>query len=169
MRRPQPPPAIDLAALLTSTESTAFSQQLLAAIATPDRYLPWDELRNRQPPPGLTTEEWWAALKIRRAAMRRFLPLRAKGGDYFSYALPDDVLRGIEMVDKQTSGRIGTPAPVLPDAPMRERYVINSLIEEAITSSQLEGAVTVVGDDFGAVMHVLPIAIELPERLERLC
>jgi Fic family protein len=244
MRRPQPPPAIDLAGLLASTGSAAFSQQLLAATATPDRYLPWDELRNRQPPPGLTTKEWWAALKIRRAAMRRFLPLGGKDGEYFSYALPDDVLRGIEVVDKQTSGRIGAPAPVLPDAPMRERYVINSLIEEAITSSQLEGAVTtrevakemlrsgrkprtrdermilnnydgmlrvrelrherltpavitefhriitegtledpadcgrlqlpgedrvVVGDDFGDVMHVPPAAIELPERLERLC
>lgn len=45
-------------------------------------------------------------------------------------------------MDKQTSGRIGVPAPVLPEAPTRERYVINSLIEEAITSSQLEGAAT---------------------------
>lgn len=45
-------------------------------------------------------------------------------------------------MDKQTSGRIGPPAPVLPEAPTRERYVINSLIEEAITSSQLEGAAT---------------------------
>lgn len=65
-----------------------------------------------------------------------------KDGLSFSYALPDDALRGIELVDKQTSGRIGAPAPVLPEAPTRERYVINSLIEEAITSSQLEGAAT---------------------------
>ena len=30
----------------------------------------------------------------------------------------------------------------MPEAPARERYVISSLIEEAITSSQLEGAMT---------------------------
>jgi Fic family protein len=142
MRKPQPPPTVDLAALLTGSERADFLQQLLKATITPDRYLPWDELRNRHPPEGLTTAEWWAVLKVRRASMRRFLPLLDKDGNPFSYALPDDVLRGIEVVDKQTSGRLGVPSPVLPEAPMRERYVINSLIEEAITSSQLEGAAT---------------------------
>ncbi|HEX3513832.1 MAG TPA: Fic family protein [Trebonia sp.] len=81
-------------------------------------------------------------LKIGRTAIQRKLPLLDKDGQNFSYALPDDALRGIELVDKQTSGRISAPAPVLPEAPTRERYVINSLIEEAITSSQLEGAAT---------------------------
>lgn len=81
-------------------------------------------------------------LKIGRTAIQRKLPLLDKDGRSFSYALPDDALRGIELVDKQASGRIGAPAPVLPEAPTRERYVINSLIEEAITSSQLEGAAT---------------------------
>lgn len=46
------------------------------------------------------------------------------------------------MVDKHASGRINVPAPVMPEAPTRERYVISSFIEEAITSSQLEGAST---------------------------
>jgi Fic family protein len=142
MKKPQPPPTTNLAELLADLGRADASQQLLAAISAPDRYLPWDELRNRQPPHGLTKEEWWAALKVRRLAMRRPLPLVDKEGQPFSYALPDDALRGIELVDKQTSGRIGAPAPVLPEAPTRERYVINSLIEEAITSSQLEGAAT---------------------------
>jgi Fic family protein len=142
MRKPQPPPLVDLAALLADPERSNFSRQLLEALTSPDRYLPWDELRNRRPPDGLTVKEWWAALKIRRAAMRRVLPLADKNGQPFTYALPDDALRGIEMVDKHASGRIGVPEPVLPEAPTRERYVINSLIEEAITSSQLEGAAT---------------------------
>lgn len=142
MRKPQPPPTVDLAAFLAGAERPNFSQQLLAALASPDRYLPWDELRNRRPPDGLTTEEWWAALKIRRTTMRRFLPLRDIDGQHFSYALPDDALRGIETVDKHASGRIRAPESVLPEAPTRERYMINSLIEEAITSSQLEGAAT---------------------------
>lgn len=144
MRKPQPPPTVDIAALLAGPRSGDFVQQMLSAtaLASADRYLPWDELRNRRPPDGLTHEEWWALLKIGRTAMQRKLPLLDKDGRKFSYALPDDALRGIELVDKQTSGRIGAPAPVLPEAPTRERYVINSLIEEAITSSQLEGAAT---------------------------
>jgi Fic family protein len=142
VKKPQPPPNIDLAAFLADLGRTDVSQRLLTAFSVPDRYLPWDELRNRQPPVGLTKEEWWAALKVRRLVMRRDLPLLDKDGNPFSYALPDDALRGIELVDKQASGRISAPAPVLPEAPTRERYVINSLIEEAITSSQLEGAAT---------------------------
>ncbi len=142
MRKPQPPPTIDLVALLAGPARAEFSQHMLAALAIPDRYLPWDELRNRRPPHGLTTEEWWAALKVGRTVMQRKLPLLGKDGRQFSYALPDDALRGIEMVDKHTSGRIDVPEPVLPEAPTRERYMINSLIEEAITSSQLEGAST---------------------------
>lgn len=144
MRKPQPPPTIDLAARLTGPDGAEFVQQMLSAtaLASTDRYLPWDELRNRRPPEGLTVEEWWAVLKIGRTAIQRKLPLLDKDGQNFSYALPDDALRGIELVDKQTSGRISAPAPVLPEAPTRERYVINSLIEEAITSSQLEGAAT---------------------------
>ena len=77
-----------------------------------------------------------------RKGMQRALPLTQEHGDRFTYALPDEVLRGIETVDKHTSGRIGVPEPVTHDAPTRDRYVISSLIEEAITSSQLEGAST---------------------------
>jgi Fic family protein len=144
MRKPQIPPTVDFAARLAGPRGADFVQQMLTvtALASADRYLPWDELRNRRPPEGLTAEEWWAVLKIGRTAIQRKLPLLDKDGRNFSYALPDDALRGIELVDKQTSGRIGVPAPVLPEAPARERYVINSLIEEAITSSQLEGAAT---------------------------
>jgi Fic family protein len=107
-----------------------------------DRYMPWDQLRWRPAPDGLTPEEWWLITKVARNGMKRMLPLSDANGRPFSYALPDEVLRCIESVDKHTSGRIGVPEPVAHDAPDRTRYVINSLIEEAITSSQLEGAQT---------------------------
>jgi Fic family protein len=107
-----------------------------------DRYMPWDQLRWRPAPNGLTHEEWWLISKVARNGMKRMLPLTDAQGGKFSYALPDEVLHGIETVDKHTSGRIGVPEPVTHDAPGRARYVINSLIEEAITSSQLEGANT---------------------------
>jgi Fic family protein len=144
MRMPTPPPAADLSSRLAQPDSREFLQRARTVWegATADRYLPWDELRNRRPPDGLTAEEWWIALKIARTSMQRMLPLQDTDGRPFTYALPDSALRGIEMVSKHTSGRISAPAPVLPAAPTRDRYVISSLIEEAITSSQLEGAVT---------------------------
>lgn len=121
-----------------------FFPRALACVQTAgaDRYMPWDQLRWRPAPQGLTHEEWWLISKVARNGMKRMLPLTDVDGGKFSYALPDQVLRGIEAVDKYTSGRLGVPEPVTLDAPGRSRYVINSLIEEAITSSQLEGANT---------------------------
>ena len=145
MKKPNPPPPLQqLFERLTGANSTDIIQRALkvSASAAGSRYMPWDELRHRPPPDGLTSEEWWFSVKLARAGMRREIPLLDKDGRYFSYALPDDALRGIEMVDKHASGRISVPEPVMPAAPARERYLISSLIEEAITSSQLEGAMT---------------------------
>jgi Fic family protein len=145
MRKPQPPPQLnDLAALLGGADTVAFIGRAFEVSGTMagGRYLPWDELRWREPPDGFTHEQWWFAVKLGRSGMQRPLPLIGTEGRSFSYALPDDALRGIEMVDKHTSGRINVPDPVMPEAPARERYVISSFIEEAITSSQLEGAST---------------------------
>jgi Fic family protein len=145
MKKPKPPPPLqELFGRVTGPNGPDILERALkvSATAAGSRYLPWDELRHRPPPHGLTSEEWWFTVKLARAGMRREIPLLDKDGRYFSYALPDDALRGIEMVDKHASGRISVPAPVMPAAPARERYVISSLIEEAITSSQLEGAMT---------------------------
>jgi Fic family protein len=125
-------------------EDPQFFMHALATVRAtgPHRYMPWDHLRNHRPPEGLTTQEWWLISKLMRQGMQRQLPLVASEGRPFTYALPDEVLRGIEVVDKHLSGRIGVPEPVTHDAPSRARYVVTSLIEEAITSSQLEGAQT---------------------------
>jgi Fic/DOC family protein len=142
VRKPQPPPTIRELVDVLAKPNPNIMRRVLGASVAGDRYLPWDELRRRRPPDGLTSEEWWLVTKLARNGMRRTLPLTDNHGGWFGYALPDEVLRGIETVDKHTSGRIGIPELVTHDAPTRDRYVISSLIEEAITSSQLEGAST---------------------------
>ncbi len=143
MRKPEPPPPIQkLIGLLAGPSPEDLCRRVLDVSVTGSRYLPWDELRRRPPPDGLTSKEWWLATKLARSGMQRALPLTDKDGHHLTYSLPDEVLLGIETVDKHTSGRIGVPEPVTQDAPTRDRYVISSLIEEAITSSQLEGAST---------------------------
>lgn len=104
-------------------------------------YLPWDKIRYKTPPPGLTNEEWWLGIRMARDVMLRKLPLKALDGREFSYALPDEVLRLQDEVTQRASGQIATPEPITNPA-TRDRYVVSSLIEEAITSSQLEGAST---------------------------
>jgi hypothetical protein len=106
MRTPQSPPP------WRNLWLEADSLWLLSSVDSTERYLPWDEVRHRTPPPGLTHEQWWLGLKMARLGMRRELALLDTSGSPFTYALPDEVLRGIEAVNRDASGRIGTPEPV---------------------------------------------------------
>lgn len=139
---PAPPNAQELFAGITS-DPEKFTQLLQRApFGRPsDPYLPWDKLRFKSAPEGVTHEEWWFVLKLARSTMQRSLPLLDKGGRPFTYALPDEVLREIEAVNRDASGHIRISEQVTNPA-TRDRYLISSLIEEAITSSQLEGAST---------------------------
>jgi Fic family protein len=69
------------------------------------------------------------------------LPLRDAAGRPFQYALPDPALELLHGLDKDAAGQILVTEQVA-SSEMRDRYVINSLMEEAITSSQIEGAAT---------------------------
>jgi len=105
------------------------------------RYLHWDELRHRKPPQGVSHEEWWWATKMARLGQAQPLPLIDRNGQAFIYTMPSSVIQALHFIDRDASGQI------LMDGPMatpqdRDRYLVSSLIEESITSSQLEGAST---------------------------
>ncbi len=104
------------------------------------KYLHWDKLRFMQPPSDLSHEEWWAALKLERRLAAKRIPLRSTDGGHFQYVLTDTVLEGLHEIDTRAGSTVATRRP-LPGAPLQDRYLVSSLIEEAITSSQLEGAV----------------------------
>lgn len=106
------------------------------------RYLHWDEVRHREPPEGLTAEEWWLSIKLARWSLLRRMPLTDPEGRPFSYAMPDEVLRLLHFVDQRCAGEIAMPEVVTADEQARRHYLVNSLMEEAIRSSQLEGAST---------------------------
>ncbi len=105
------------------------------------RYVHWDKLRFLKPPTGLTREQWWSGLKFARAVMRRPTPLVDAAGVPFEYAMTDPVLELVHQIDRDASGRIEIAEEVTNPA-VRDRYIVSSLIEESITSSQLEGAAT---------------------------
>jgi len=104
-------------------------------------YYHWDQLRHRQPPSDLTAEEWWLGVKIARSKILKPLPFTDKKGANFQYGMPDPVLRLLHGIDQDASGRIQMAEEVTNPA-TRDRYIVNSLIEESIRSSQLEGAST---------------------------
>jgi len=104
-------------------------------------YLHWDELRHRPPPPGFSHEEWWLATKLARQSGLRSLPFRDKAARPFTYGTPDTVQALLHEVDRNAAGQIQIPELVTTPQ-NRNRYIVRSLMEEAITSSQLEGAAT---------------------------
>ncbi len=105
------------------------------------KYLHWDDLRHRTPPEGLTPEQWWFGLKVRRRSGYAPLPLLDRGGRPFRHLLIDPIPESLHQIDTGAGAWVGTMAPVL-SGELQDQYYARSLMEEAITSSQLEGAAT---------------------------
>ena len=106
-----------------------------------DKYLHWDELLHRTPPPGLDHLAWWGGLKWQRTANRRIVPLLDTNAGQFSYAEVPPIPERLHQIDLSAGGRLEMPDQVA-TTDERDRYYVNSLLEESITSSQLEGATT---------------------------
>jgi Fic family protein len=107
-----------------------------------DAYVHWDKLRHLTPPPGLSHDEWWLAIKYARRPSLQAIPLRDPKGESFRYGTPAAVQRSLHFVDQRCSGEIAMAEVVTTDEQARHHYLVNSLMEEAIRSSQLEGATT---------------------------
>lgn len=140
MKTPMPPPSFEATLERIANDGKGLFD-ILAKIGDDDEYLAWDKLRYKTPPEDLSHEDWWFGLKFRRRANLRMLPLAQVDGRHISYALPDKVLRELDYVSRRASGQLAMPEEVMSKS-SRDRYVIQSLVEEAISSSQLEGAST---------------------------
>jgi len=103
-------------------------------------YLHWDELKHREPPEGFTHEAWWLGLRMVRQGSSTYLPFMDKSEHPFKFALPEEVLIHLHHLDQELAGEIRFSEMANPAH--RDEYLVRSLIEESITSSQLEGAST---------------------------
>ncbi|MDG6244228.1 MAG: Fic family protein [Methanolobus sp.] len=99
-------------------------------------YVHWDELRHRKLP--VEAEKLWALIKSSRALQAKSVEF----GDWtLRYVLSGDTLRRLHLLDTKGAGNLES-GPGGVNAVDRKRYIVNSLMEEAIASSQLEGAAT---------------------------
>ena len=133
-----------LGELLTELDTDRLRQVIFPVdrpAMTETKYLHWDDVLHLTPPDDLTAHEWWLRIKWARASSQRPLPLRDAEGSPFTFIQPDAAFEQLHTIDQQASGRIAMSDSITNPA-TRDRYVITSLIEEAITSSQLEGAST---------------------------
>jgi Fic family protein len=98
-------------------------------------------LRFLKPPEGLTLEEWWLALKLQRNQEYKKIPLKDNKGGLFNYFNTDPIPERLHYIDQRAGGMIKMPEQIM-NPETRDQYYVGSLIQESITSSQLEGAAT---------------------------
>jgi len=128
----------DVGQLLDRVFGSGRHLEIVKAVGGPapeGRYLHWDQLRHREPPAGLTRDEWWLGMKLARSPLLKPLPLRSANGQPFQLAFPEAVLESVQHIDEQTRG-IGP----LHRHGVTQEMRINGLMEEAIQTAQLAGA-----------------------------
>ena len=144
MKIPRKPPKIkNLEEMIfTSPDKFSLIRQEGQKTEAEGKYRHWDIVRHLTPPPGLTVEEWWYGIKIYRHVGMKSIPLMDSAGkDFFFYNIIDSVLQQLHEIDLAAGGSIQVP-DVIVNQHTRDQYIVHSLIEEAITSSQIEGAAT---------------------------
>lgn len=142
MRIPQTPPKLsDLMAEMKPPEKMVRLFSLTREARMQRHYLHWDKLRHYHPPDGMSHREWWLVQKLSRMDSLKSIPLTDSMREPFQFAVPELVQEELHQIDLGAGGLVSIPEPIT-NPQTRDRYLVSSLMEEAITSSQLEGAVT---------------------------
>jgi len=141
MPKVPPDPKVILKNLLNKTGSF---EEVFARIYAPSaegKYLHWDKLRYQKPPEGVSHEEWWCGLKLRRQSQYKEIPLCDKNEGHFKFLVVDPIPERLYEIDSGAGGSIQITEQIT-NSEIKDQYYVRSLIAEAITSSQLEGAAT---------------------------
>ena len=132
---------------IPSPERFAALTTLARSAGRRHEYLHWDKLRHLPAPGGLTHREWWLIIKLARHDALRDVGLTDALGRPFRFFVPEVALEALHAIDRDSVGDHGTGGKAeaigqIANLKHRNLLFTSSLMEEAITSSQLEGAVT---------------------------
>jgi Fic family protein len=100
-----------------------------------DEYLYWDKIKYKSKE--YNAEDLWSAVKLHRLLNSKTLVF---GKHKFNYVVTDFMLRTLHLFDMHFGGTLGSNIGIAETD--KNKFVISSLIEEAISSSQIEGANT---------------------------
>jgi len=140
MKFPQTPPAWQplLDRAIQQGKAEAFMEISHQENLRADRYSHWDDFRHRAADKdGLTKEEQWAAIRMGRAMRSQSLPLLDTKGRAFTFFLTPKAFGLLREIDLHCGTGPSAGAMVREET---SRHQFDSLMEEALASSQLEGA-----------------------------
>ena len=102
-----------------------------------EEYLYWDKIKYKKTDQNIAPELLWTLTKLSRSLNVRKIQI----GDYiFKYNTTDKIQKNLHEFDLNIGGNLGSQS-IIPEED-KKRYLISSIMEEAIASSQIEGAVT---------------------------
>ncbi|MDP2691816.1 MAG: Fic family protein [bacterium] len=105
-------------------------------------YVYWDKFRHKEPTPkGATKEELWAITKIFRESQSAKSIVIDKDGKTFTWAKLDYFEEFFHKIDMSTGGELFVEKGGIKNAD-KQKLISRGIMEEAIASSQLEGAAT---------------------------
>ncbi len=146
MKIPQKPPdwltilKANLDSILNS-KNFEMLNEFIRRVERRDEYVNWDKFKYLDIPEDMPPEHAWSYLKLTRSSKMMKTELVAQDYGHFECCIPDNFLKNLLFIDKYTSGQILVSESTVHKSE-RKKYLTNSLMEEAIASSQLEGAAT---------------------------
>lgn len=103
------------------------------------KYLYWDKVKYVNRPPYISAEELWAVVKTGRRFNRIHLESESVSCRFTLY-ITDWMQQQLHQFDMHIGGNLGAEGLIKDED--KQRYLVSSIMEEAIASSQMEGAAT---------------------------
>lgn len=104
------------------------------------KYLYWDEVRHRPVPTDTTHRLLWTLIRLIRNYDMKIIKISDINIFTFRYKLTDHTSQKLHEFDLNLGGSLESGS-LIPSED-RDKYLVSSIMEEAIASSQLEGAAT---------------------------
>ncbi|MES2386388.1 MAG: Fic family protein [Bacteroidota bacterium] len=102
-----------------------------------DDYLYWDKVKYKAQSIGVAPEVLWSSVKIVRVLIHRTLQFNNYG---FNFSITNYITEALNYFDMNAGGIMASNT-VMPERE-KQKFLISSIMEEAISSSQMEGAST---------------------------
>jgi len=104
-------------------------------------YLYWDKLQYKTLPENISKEEFWLMIKTIRKSQSIKSPIKDVNREYFSWIKLSELEEFFHEIDMNTGGSLFVLKQDI-DIKNKQKFISRGIMEEAIASSQLEGANT---------------------------
>ncbi|MDQ6756256.1 MAG: Fic family protein [Bacteroidota bacterium] len=141
MKKPESPPSLEKNILEDNTIQFLLKEDFLTSLYKIERenYPYWEELKYRTKKWPYPSKKIWSFLKHQRKFSQQTLDFSHHPGFTFHLNVPGLLQKYLHELDMNLGGFL--EGNIIPSQD-KNRYLISSIMEEAISSSQLEGAAT---------------------------